>query len=305
MNSDNKIFYHLRLLYNDNKRNFNYIAKLIIFFLVFLAVLKSDYTYSPFVFLSDTLVISIIAIILSFISCFFDIRIFMLLFSFCVPISLVQNLGLALLSLFILLTIFILFGSISSDSALIIMMTICMSYIKIPYVVPVYLGMNRRKGNMFPALIGFFIFFFVQSSTNALLFNQELIRKDVVTQIVYGFTYILQNMITNSEFLVSCLTCIIVIILNNYIKNIYLKYGRHISIILSYAIFFASFTFNNLLMQTRYNMINLVIFMFISMIISYIICVIDDGVYHYKKTQKIMFKDDNNVYYVEIVPRTK
>lgn len=305
MNSITESFNSIKAIYLQNKKYADYIAKIAIVFFVFLSVLKSDYTYSRFPMLSSIFVASLMSALLSIICVALDVRVFMFLFSVCVYVSLSSNVGLALVTLILFLVLFILFGSISQESAFIIMLTICMSYLKVPYLVPVYLGLNKNKRSVLPVLIGFFMFFFVKGANTCILFNQGLMQDNILNQILYGLTYIANFMLINSTFVISCITSFIVILLLNFIKYFYIEKGKEISIIVSYVIFLVTFIINNSMINTGDSTFAIIFFIVVSMMISYFLYVIEDGCYNYKDTQRVFFKDDNSVYYVKIVPRGK
>lgn len=305
MNSITEFFDSIKAIYIENKTYANYIGKILIFFFVFLSVLKSNYTYSFFGILSSTFIVIIISIILSLISATLDIRIFMVLFTFCVPISLTSSLGISLVTLILLVSIFILFGSISKESCFIIALTICMSYLKIPYIVPVYLGVSKNKKSILPMLIGLFTFFFVKGANNYLLFNPSIMQEDFIKQIAYGCLYIMSFMLSSSTFIVSLITFAFVVLLINALKYFYIENGMGIAIAISYVVFLITFILNNLIINTGESLFLMIIFILVSFVISFFLYLLNYGIYDYKKTQKVFFKDEENIYYVQIVPKDK
>lgn len=293
---------NLKSFYHENQKIVNLITKAIAMFVVFISVLKSDYGDSLFYFFDSFFVIFLIALLLTFISVFLDIRVFMLLFCVFVPISISSNLVYSLVALAIFMLVFILYGSVLEQYASVIMFTVCCCYLRIPYFAPIFLALNRKSNSVVPMSVGFFVYYIAIAVNNMFLYGST--NSDMLEQLLYGGIYLLNFAMTNGYFVMLLVVFIITYLISYFIKYSGIDYNIEISIVTSTIIFIIFVVFNVFLQEVGNNIFLGILSVLISMIIAYFLSILECS-YDYDKVRKVYFQDDENVYYIKIVPKMK
>ncbi len=290
----------IKSVYHDNIKKINMAVKSIAMFIVFFSVLKSDYSNSAFHFLDSLFLVLLLSLILTFISTMFDIRVFMVLFCIFVPISVSSNMIYSIISLLVLMCIFIFYGSVSRKYANLIMFTICCCYLRVPYLVPVYIGLNKKANSLVPILFGLFMYYLTMAMNSGMLYGNA----DFATleDIVFGCLYIFDFMFFNSIFLAMFIAFIVTYFLSYILRNNGVDNNEKISIVSSSIIFLIFIIFNVFLYDLNNNIILIVFNILLSTVLTFILCYIE-CVYDYKKSSKVYFQDDENIYYVKTVPK--
>ncbi len=302
-NSQNK-FKGLRLAYKKNEMMINIIVRFFVFLFVYISILKSDYTHSMFGFLSNTALVIIISVVCSILSVIAPSRIALFLLIICESVSVSSSFGLLLLTGSILFAVFVLFASINDNIAKVILFTICCFYLGVPYIAPIYIGVKHKSRNLFPVLLGVCTYYIVLASNNALV---ELLKIEelptFLEQILFSSTYVLSFVLGGSTFTFMIISFIIVIIICEIIKLSGVNNNVEIGVVVAGVLFFVIAVVSSVF-GGEINAFGMLPVLLISMLITYLLSIVD-SIFDYKKAERVFFQDENNTYYVKIVPKIK
>ncbi len=304
MEETQSLFEGLRIAYKKNEMIINIVVRFCVYLFVYMSILKSDYDYTMFGFLSSFFMVVITSIALSALTVIAPARVglFLLISAVCISIS--NAFGLMIIGSSVLIAIFILFASINDSIAKVILFTICCFYLKIPYLAPMYIGIKTKNRNLFPVLIGTSIFYVIMALNNGLIeMNQMSEFPDLFGQMLYTGTTLLAFILGSSTFLFMVISFIITILVCNIIKLSGSTNNREMAIIVAGVIFVIVGIICSMV-GGNVNVLRLIPSLIISMIIVYILSIFD-SILDYNKAEKVFFQDENNTYYVKIVPKIK
>ncbi len=290
--------------YKKNESFANFVVKCFVLFFVYLCIFNSVYTESPISILSNMFFVVIFSLVFSGISVYSSNKIRLLLLFVAVIISLSNSMSLAFSTGLILILFYFLFGSISENSALIVLTTIISFYLRVPFIIPVYFAIKNRNSLAFSSVIGVVSFFIIKSANNCLLaINDVFSKSSPLDEFLLGVDYILKYTVFNSTFIFTVIAFLVSILLSKIIISNGTDFGREIAMISSGVLiiilaFFDNFVFSGsgLFLQ----MLSVLLSMAIVYLLSVFECTFD-----YKKAEKVFFQDENNIYYVKIVPKVK
>lgn len=294
----------LKSLYKANEKKINLLVKYIVMFFMFFSILKSDYSFSLFGFLNSNIIVMLVSAFLSAVVLSESSQLALFLVFMAVAVSLSSSFPTMLVATTILMLIFILYATLTKSGSMVMLLTIACFYLKIPFLIPVFIGINYKKRNTLPIFFGIISFYVIKASNNALLyFMQENQLPAFVDQITYLAYYLMDYTILNSTFIFLVISFISIAFICNYFSKSGANNGREISIVFSGGIF-AVVLLVDVVLFGGSNLVFNLISIFVSMLVTYILCVFDCR-YDYKSSEKVFFQDEDNVYYVKVVPKVK
>lgn len=215
-----------------------------------------------------------------------------------------QSLEIAAISGIVLFLVLFFYGRIGGKESALILAMILAYYFKLPYAVPLFAGLYMGLSSFIPIVIGVFLWnFFPYISDIAKSYeagSMEIMDKIIeFSELLSYFAGIFKN---NNDWLISAFILSLVFFVVyftarlsiNYSKEVAVLAGAVLNIILS--IFFSVATGVSL---------GLVSVFFFGIISAGLVLVIRffDSVLDYKRAERVEFEDDENYYYVKVIPK--
>ena len=201
----------------------------------------------------------------------------------------------------ILFMIYLLFIRLYPRESLFIIATIIAYKFHIPYIIPLIAGLFSSLAAIIALIIGITIWY---STPNILVLmeskNSEL--ADMVGDINEKLT-VLQSSIKNDQTLLVSIIILSLVLLAVYIiRKQNIDFAEYIAILIGVVLNLVGFLFAIILLRVDVGIIGLMLSTLICALIA-IIVQFFAKVVDYSRTETVQFEDDNNYYYVKVVPK--
>lgn len=207
--------------------------------------------------------------------------------------------------IFVFLTCVLLFyARMAAKESILIILTILAHRFGIIYIIPLIAGLYFSVTAIIPVAIGVFIATFTPQISNIIFTTQTADLNIADMPDVFGDVYsAFLNALTNtSDWVFTAFIFAMVIVLVNIVSKLSVDYAKEIAIGLGCAMLIFSY-----IMAVLFAGVNVVLAEVIMMaIISGLLCELGrviDPVLDYQRAESVQFEDDNNYYYVRIVPK--
>ena len=241
------------------------------------------------------------------------------LFALCTVVSLNTNIGymaklksplvilpVCLVSAFLpygaivlILTIAILYYGFKPGDSYLMVLTPLAFLLKIPYVVPLLVGLGGSLASVIPVGCGVFLYYLlIYVKQNAGI----LAASDGSVDIVQKYSQILKSMLFNQTMMVMIATCAVGIIVVYLIRRLSMDYAWVVAIVAGsvaelLAIFVGDFVFG-VSVSVGPMILGLVLSAAIAAVFNFFVLSVD-----YTRTEYVQFEDDDYYYYVKAVPK--
>lgn len=228
----------------------------------------------------------------------------LLLMSLLIVVMVSSHIYLAVILFFIFLTIFICYIRLAEKECLILLLTILAFKFNMPYLIPIICGIYLPLTFIFPLAIGSYTFYLLNNLTGLTSFftSPEYLDLDIISQFSYVFNAILSNSILNETFIFMTFTLVSMSLIVFIVNRLEMDRVELASIVSAGIIGLVGVVIISLFPNKDFNIILNIFTCILSCLIAYTVTFFD-AVLDYKSTRKIRFSDENNVYYVRVVPK--
>lgn len=203
------------------------------------------------------------------------------------------------LILLISLILFLLFFRFSPKQGALLIFIPLAFFLKIPYAIPVVVGLLWAPYAIIPVVFGTVIYFiiYVVSENTALLTRMS--NGNISSASVNSIINMLSN---NNEMVLMIIAFVITILVVYFIKRMSVDNAWTIAIFSGGTLEFVIVLVGSLMIKTDTSLVEIIIGSVISIIISFIIHFFVFSV-DYSRTEHTQFEDDEYYYYVKAVPK--
>ncbi len=203
------------------------------------------------------------------------------------------------LILLISLILFLLFFRFSPKQGALLVFIPLAFFLKIPYAIPVVVGLLWAPYAIIPVVFGTVIYFiiYVVSENTALLTRMS--NGNISSASVNSIINMLSN---NNEMVLMIIAFVITILVVYFIKRMSVDNAWTIAIFSGGILEFVIVLVGSLMLKTDTSLVEIIIGSVISIIISFIIHFFVFSV-DYSRTEHTQFEDDEYYYYVKAVPK--
>lgn len=203
------------------------------------------------------------------------------------------------LILLISLILFLLFFRFSPKQGALLIFIPLAFFLKIPYAIPVVVGLLWAPYAIIPVVFGTVIYFiiYVVSENTALLTRMS--NGNISSASVNSIIDMLSN---NNEMVLMIIAFVITILVVYFIKRMSVDNAWTIAIISGGILEFVIVLVGSLILKTDTSLVEIIIGSVISIMISFIIHFFVFSV-DYSRTEHTQFEDDEYYYYVKAVPK--
>ncbi len=194
--------------------------------------------------------------------------------------------------------IYLLYFRISSQCAVLLLITPMCFMIGIPYVVPLLGGLLFGPAAAVPAGCGAVIYYLMSymSQNTASLGTGEMQRAS--TKVVS----LIETLINNKEMFICVLAMILTVLVVHFIRRMSLDYSRELAIGIGTVVNIVVHLVGALLPGVTVGIIKLLIGSIVSAALAYVVHFFVFSV-DYTRTERVQFEDDEYYYYVKAIPK--
>jgi hypothetical protein len=207
---------------------------------------------------------------------------------------------LSILVMLIFIILYLLFARFTPKQGyVLVLMPICFM-LKIPYVLPILLGIISTPISIIPVCSGVLLYFFIAIVKQAAQITVSLTVEDTLQV----YTYVIDNLKSNKEMILTMAIFAIVIVITYIIRTRKIDHAFDIAIASGVVVNILIFLIGDLQLDIEDKLLTLVVGSLISGLLVYIIqffrLTLD-----YTAVEYVQFQDDDYYYYVKAVPKVK
>lgn len=208
------------------------------------------------------------------------------------------SLEMALITLILMVTVAILYYGFKPGDSYLIVLTPLAFIFKIPYVIPLLVGLGGSLASVVPVGCGVFLYYLVMYVKQ----NAGVLTNDASVDIVQKYSQILKSLIFNQTMLVMVATCAVGIIIVYLIRRLSMDYSWIVAIAAGsvaelLVIFVGDFVFG-VTVSVGELILGILLSGAIAVVYNFFIFTVD-----YTRTEYVQFEDDDYYYYVKAVPK--
>ena len=208
------------------------------------------------------------------------------------------SLEMALITLVLILTVAILYYGFKPGDSYLIVLTPLAFLFKIPYAVPLLVGLGGSLASVIPVGCGVFLYYLIMYVKQ----NAGVLTNDAAVDIVQKYSQILKSVIFNQTMMVMIATCAVGIIIVYLIRRLSMDYSWIVAIAAGsvaelLVIFVGDFVFG-VTVAVGQLILGILLSAVIAAVYNFFIFTVD-----YTRTEQVQFEDDDYYYYVKAVPK--
>ena len=208
------------------------------------------------------------------------------------------SLEMALITLVLILTVAILYYGFKPGDSYLIVLTPLAFLFKIPYAVPLLVGLGGSLASVIPVGCGVFLYYLIMYVKQ----NAGVLTNDAAVDIVQKYSQILKSVIFNQTMMVMIATCAVGIIIVYLIRRLSMDYSWIVAIAAGsvaelLVIFVGDFVFG-VTVAVGQLILGILLSAVIVAVYNFFIFTVD-----YTRTEHVQFEDDDYYYYVKAVPK--
>jgi len=205
---------------------------------------------------------------------------------------------LSVLIIIILLILYLLFVRYTPRLGYVLLAVPILFQLKIPYMLPILLGLVTTPVAMVPTSCGVIIYFLFQIIKTAVTMQTNISVEDILQL----YTYVVDSLIGNRQMIVTIVIFSLITLVTYFIRKMSFNYAFEISILAGGLISILGFLISFLMLNKTDQILSMIIGSIVSAGLVYIIhffrLTLD-----YSRVEHATFEDDVYYYYVKAVPK--
>lgn len=208
------------------------------------------------------------------------------------------SLELALITLCIYILMFTLFLRFDSKESYVILLTPILFLLKIPYAVPLLMGLIGGFSSAIPVSFGVVLYYLMIYVKN----NAAVLSNSDAENILQRFTLIIDSIMHNDLMILTVVVFSITVIVVHFIKRLSIDYSWSIAIGIGASTNIITMLVGSFVLDISgtvfFTIIGTIISAGIIFVLQFFLFAVD-----YSRTEHVQFEDDDYVYYVKAVPK--
>ena len=208
------------------------------------------------------------------------------------------SLEMALITLVLILTVAILYYGFKPGDSYLIVLTPLAFLFKIPYAVPLLVGLGGSLASVIPVGCGVFLYYLIMYVKQ----NAGVLTNDAAVDIVQKYSQILKSVIFNQTMMVMIATCAVGIIIVYLIRRLSMDYSWIVAIaagsVAELLVIFVGDFVCGVTVAVGQLILGILLSAVIAAVYNFFIFTVD-----YTRTEHVQFEDDDYYYYVKAVPK--
>jgi hypothetical protein len=267
-------------------------AKLILAFISFM-VLNASIGYMSK--LSNPVIAILLSVACAFVPSGFTIfilSVFMLLYLYAISAEF------SLIVLAVVLIMYLLYFRFTPKQGSLLLITAIFCWIKMPYMIPVAVGLCSGISSVIPVSFGVIIYYIVQTASA----YEAAITKQSVTDSVQKISYIVESLINNKAMILLIVAFVVTIAVVYFVRRMKIDNAWTYAIVAGTAVQLLVLIGGQIAFSTKLNMVLMIIGIILGAGVGYL-CQIMFFSVDYKRTEFVQYEDDEYYYYVKAVPK--
>ncbi len=204
----------------------------------------------------------------------------------------------ALIALVVFLLLFILYFRFSSHDTVAVLLTPLCFILKIPYVMPIVMGLVGTPFSAVSVASGVIVYYMV----GYMIGSASVLNTFEDDGALEKFRYIIDGLIGNKEMFVMIVAFAAALIVVYFIRRLSVDYAWTIAMVTGALLDVMILLFGDLMYNTNLSIIGLIIGSVVAVILAKIFAFFVFNV-DYSRTEHVQFEDDEYYYYVKAVPK--
>lgn len=204
----------------------------------------------------------------------------------------------ALIALCVVLLMYLLYFKFTPKTGYLLILTVIMCWMKIPFVVPVAIGLCSSVLSIIPVSFGVIIYYIINIAST----YESAITDKSVTESMLQVSYLIDSLIKNKQMVLIIAALAVTIIIVYIIRRLKIDYAWGYAIAAGSVVQFAVLVVGELMLKTGLNLVLIVAGVILGAGIGYICNVLFFAV-DFRRTEYVQYEDDEYYYYVKAVPK--
>ena len=204
----------------------------------------------------------------------------------------------ALLVLCVMLLMYLLYFRFAPKTAYILIITAMFCWMKIPFVLPVAIGLCSSVAAVIPVSFGVIMYYIIRTASD----YEAAISDDSLSESMKQISYLIESLLKNRQMLVLIIAAAVTIIVVYIIRRQKIDHSWKIAIIVGSITQFLILVVGQIALKSDFNIVLIIIGTILGVAAAYI-CNIVFFALDYKRTEYVQYEDDEYYYYVKAVPK--
>lgn len=205
---------------------------------------------------------------------------------------------LSIMVLLFVLIIYFLFARYTPKLGMVIVAIPILYVFKIPYVIPILLGVVATPMGIIPTVCGVLIFFVFQVVKSAVSMQVNLTIDDILQL----YTYVIDNLRNNKLMIMSCIIFALILLVTYFVHRMKFDYAHEISIVAGAVTGIIGFLISDIILNKTDEIFIMIVGSLLSAGIVYLIQFFQLTL-DYSGVEFVQFEDDVYYYYVKAIPK--
>ena len=185
----------------------------------------------------------------------------------------------ALLVLCVMLLMYLLYFRFAPKTAYILIITAMFCWMKIPFVLPVAIGLCSSVAAVIPVSFGVIMYYIIRTASD----YEAAISDDSLSESMKQISYLIESLLKNRQMLVLIIAAAVTIIVVYIIRRQKIDHSWKIAIIVGSITQFLILVVGQIALKSDFNIVFFAL--------------------DYKRTEYVQYEDDEYYYYVKAVPK--
>ena len=205
---------------------------------------------------------------------------------------------LSMIVIIFFLIIYFLFVRFTPSLGYVILATPILYFLKIPYVIPILLGIIAAPIAIVPTACGILVYFMFQIIKTAISIQGGTSIDDILKL----YTYVIDNLVSNKHMIMSIVIFALILLVVFYVRRMKFDYAFEISIAAGVLTSVLGFLVSDLILDKSEQILSMILGTIVSGCIVYVVHFFKLTL-DYSGVENVQFEDDVYYYYVKAVPK--
>ncbi len=204
----------------------------------------------------------------------------------------------AIIVLCILLIMYLLYFRFTPKQGILLIITVMMSSLHIPYVLPVAVGLCCSGAAVIPVSFGVIIYYIIKTASD----YEAALTTQTASDSMQKISYMTESLLNNKEMITIVAAFVLTILVVYFVRRLRVDYAWTYAIIAGTAVQFVILIAGAVIFNVNLSFIPMIAGTILGAVLSYICQIIFFNV-DFKRTEYVQYEDDEYYYYVKAVPK--
>ncbi|MDO5381592.1 MAG: hypothetical protein Q4F06_02585 [Eubacteriales bacterium] len=204
----------------------------------------------------------------------------------------------ALIAACVVLLMYLLYFRFTPKSSYLLIITVMACWLKIPYVLPVAVGLCSSALAAIPVGFGVIIYYIIKTASA----YETAIANQSLTESMQQVSYLVGSLIKDKQMIVVMVALVVTVVAVYCIRRLKVDYSWTYAIIAGSLLEFLILIIGNVAFKAKLNIVLVIIGVLLGGIVGYVCNILFFAV-DFKRTEYVQYEDDEYYYYVKAVPK--